>query len=170
MACYADAAYRRAGPAIAVPFPRRPRRLSSNQGAANRNHARNRAPGERAVATLKSWNVLAKLRCGKRRASTIIAAIRVLQAIEDPYLAAGRSQPTLGSPAAMRADRVRSVTEAQFLHATRESYDAVVADYVDRVHRGTPVGRWSIVSDDLMGKPPLERALLEVFAARPGWG
>jgi SAM-dependent methyltransferase len=50
------------------------------------------------------------------------------------------------------------------LHDTRESYDAVVADYVDRVRRDTPVGRWSIVSDDLMGKPPLERALLGVFA------
>lgn len=56
------------------------------------------------------------------------------------------------------------MTEAQFLHATRQSYDAVVADYVDRTHRGTPVGRWSIVSDDLMGKPPLERALLAVLA------
>jgi SAM-dependent methyltransferase len=58
------------------------------------------------------------------------------------------------------------------LHATRESYDAVVADYDDRVRRGAPVGRWSIVSDDLMSKPPMERALLGVFAevVRAGGG
>lgn len=56
------------------------------------------------------------------------------------------------------------MTETPFLHAARKSYDAVVADYVDRVRRGAPLGRWSIVSDDLMGKPPLERAMLRVFA------
>jgi SAM-dependent methyltransferase len=50
------------------------------------------------------------------------------------------------------------------VHATRESYDAVVADYVGRVRQGTPLGRWSIVSDDLTGRPPVERALLGVFA------
>jgi SAM-dependent methyltransferase len=67
-------------------------------------------------------------------------------------------------PAAARVDKVRSVTEAEFLHDTRESYDAVVADHVDRVRQGTPPGRWYIVSDDLTGRPPLERALLTVFA------
>jgi transposase len=83
VACYADNAYRAAGPTIAVPFRRRPRRLSANQKKVNRNHARNRAPGERAVATLKTWKLLTKLRCCPRRATTIIAAIGVLQTIED---------------------------------------------------------------------------------------
>src|SRR5437763_5478450 len=50
---YADLAYQGAGSHIVVPFRRRPRRLSRNQRAVNRNRARNRAPGERAVATLK---------------------------------------------------------------------------------------------------------------------
>lgn len=59
---------------------------------------------------------------------------------------------------------VRAVVEATFLQAARDSYDAFVADYVDRVRRGVPPGRWSIVSTDLIGKPPLERALLGVFA------
>jgi hypothetical protein len=52
----------------------------------NRNRARNRAPGERAVATLKTWKLLAKLRCCPQRASTITAAIRVLQTIEEQPL------------------------------------------------------------------------------------
>jgi hypothetical protein len=54
-ACYADAAYRGAGPVVAVPFRRRPRRLSLNQKKVNTDHARNRAPGERAAVILKSW-------------------------------------------------------------------------------------------------------------------
>jgi hypothetical protein len=85
VACYADNAYHAAGPTIAVPFRRRPRKLSANQKKVNRNHARNRAPGERAVATLKTWRLLTKLRCCPRRATTIILAIRVLQAIEDQH-------------------------------------------------------------------------------------
>lgn len=85
VACYADAAYQGAGPVVAVPYRRRPRRLSRNQKIVNRNHARNRAPGERAVATLKTWKVLTKLRCCPRRATPIIAAIRVLQAIDDQH-------------------------------------------------------------------------------------
>ncbi|GIH21682.1 hypothetical protein Raf01_98540 [Rugosimonospora africana] len=83
VACYADNAYRAAGPTIAVPFRRQPRTLSTNQKKVNSNHARNRAPGERAIATLKTWKLLTKLRCCPRRATTIIGAIRVLQAVED---------------------------------------------------------------------------------------
>ncbi len=83
VACYADAAYRGAGPAVAVPFRRRPRKPSRNQQKVNANHARNRAPGERAVATLKSWKVLTRLRCCPHRATAIINAIRVLQTIEE---------------------------------------------------------------------------------------
>ena len=80
---YADLPYQDAGPHITVPLRRRPRRPSRNQRAVNRNRARNRAPAERAVATLKTRKLLAKLPCCPQRASTIIAAIRVLQAIEE---------------------------------------------------------------------------------------
>jgi transposase len=83
VACYADTAYQGAGPHIAVPFRRRPRRLSRYQKAVNRSHAHHRGPGERAMATLKSWKILTKLRCCPHRATNIIAAIRVLQTIED---------------------------------------------------------------------------------------
>jgi hypothetical protein len=57
-------------------------RLSRNQRAVNRNRARYRAPGERAVATLKTWKILTQLRRCPRRATTIIAAIRVVQTTE----------------------------------------------------------------------------------------
>jgi hypothetical protein len=50
VACYADNAYRAAGPTITIPFRRRPRALSANQKKVNSSHAHNRAPGERAVA------------------------------------------------------------------------------------------------------------------------
>jgi DDE superfamily endonuclease len=83
VACYADNAYRGAGPTIAVPFRRGPRPLSPAQLQVNASHARNRGPGERAMATLKTWKLLTKLRCSPHHASTIIAAIRVLQTIED---------------------------------------------------------------------------------------
>jgi DDE superfamily endonuclease len=85
VACYADAAYLGAGPVVALPFRRRPRPLSQDQTAVNRNHARNRAPGERAIATLKTWKILTKLRCCPHRATNIVAAIRVLQTIEDQH-------------------------------------------------------------------------------------
>jgi hypothetical protein len=85
VAAYADAAYQAAGPTIAVPYRRHPKPLSRNQKIVNRNHAHNRAPGERAVATLKTWKILTKLRCCPRRATPIIAAITVLQAIDDQH-------------------------------------------------------------------------------------
>ena len=45
-------------------------------------HARIRAIGERANATLKGWKVLTKLRCCPRRATTIVQAILVLHHVE----------------------------------------------------------------------------------------
>jgi hypothetical protein len=37
------------------------------------------------VATLKTWKLLTKLRCCPARAIAIVAAIRVLQTIEDQH-------------------------------------------------------------------------------------
>lgn len=65
------------------PFKRRRTRLSRRQKQVNRHHAAIRALGERAVATLKGWKVLTKLRCCPRRATAIVQAILVLQAAED---------------------------------------------------------------------------------------
>jgi hypothetical protein len=55
------------------------------QREVNRSRACNRAPGERVVATLKTWKILTRLRRCSQRASTIIAAIRAIQTIEDQH-------------------------------------------------------------------------------------
>lgn len=80
----ADNGYRGAG--FEVPQRRRPadaetgqrRRLSGNQKAVNSAHARQRGPGERANAQLKSWKILRKIRCCPRRATDLVKAILVL--------------------------------------------------------------------------------------------
>lgn len=77
----ADKAYRAAGPTIAVPF--KGKGLSNNQKAVNRSLAKARALGERAAATLKCWKLLTKLRCCPQRATPILAAIIVLQHLEE---------------------------------------------------------------------------------------
>lgn len=76
--------YQGAGGTIRTPFKRHRHRpgLSRGQNAVNRSHARIRGLGERAVSTLKTWKVLAKLRCCRHRAAAIVQASLVLQAIE----------------------------------------------------------------------------------------
>jgi hypothetical protein len=80
----ADKGYQGAGGTITTPFKRHNRRprLSRNEKAVNRSHARLRGPGERAIATLKGWKVLTKLRCCPRRATAIVQAILVLHTTE----------------------------------------------------------------------------------------
>jgi hypothetical protein len=81
---FADKGYQGAGGTIRIPFKRhrhRPR-LSRAQKDVNRAHARIRAVGERAVATLKAWKILAKVGCCPHRITTIVQAITVLHAIE----------------------------------------------------------------------------------------
>jgi hypothetical protein len=81
---FADKGYQGAGGTIRTPFKRhrhRPR-LSARQKAVNRAHARIRALGERAIATLKTWKILVKLRCCPHRATTLVQAILVLHRVE----------------------------------------------------------------------------------------
>jgi hypothetical protein len=83
---FADKAYQGARGSIRTPFKRhryRPK-LSRRQKAVNRAHARIRARGERANATLKTWKILTKLRCCPRRATAILQAILVLHQVENP--------------------------------------------------------------------------------------
>lgn len=81
---FADKAYQGAGGSVQTPFKRHQQRppLSPEQKIVNRAHARIRARGERAVATLKTWKILTKLRCCPRRATTIVQALLVLHSIE----------------------------------------------------------------------------------------
>ncbi len=82
---FADKGYQGAGGTIRTPFKRYRHRplLSRGQLDVNRAHARIRAIGERAVATLKSWKVLTKLRCCPHRATALVRAILVLQLVEE---------------------------------------------------------------------------------------
>ncbi|MGW6224724.1 transposase family protein [Streptomyces olivaceus] len=75
--CWADKAYQGAGPAIRVPI--RCKRLRGWRRRHNRDHAKMRSLGERAMAILKSWRLLRKLRCSTPR---ITAAVRAVVAFE----------------------------------------------------------------------------------------
>ncbi len=46
---------------------------------ANSEHAKLRSPGERAIAQLKNWDILRRLRCCPHRAGEITRAVLVLQ-------------------------------------------------------------------------------------------
>ncbi len=84
---FADRGYQGAGGTIRTPFKRhrhRPR-LSSGQKAVSCAHARIRAIGERAVATLKAWKIIEQLRCCPHQATTMVQAILVLHHIETGY-------------------------------------------------------------------------------------
>lgn len=86
---FADKAYQGARGSIRTPFKRHryQPKLSRWQKKINRAHARIRAIGERANATLKTWKVLTKLRCCPRRATAIVQAILVLHHVENPAYA-----------------------------------------------------------------------------------
>jgi hypothetical protein len=68
---------------VRTPLKRRRLRpkLSRRQRAVNRAHAKIRARGERAIATL-TWKILAKQRYCPRRAIAIVQAILVLHHVE----------------------------------------------------------------------------------------
>ncbi|BDH11490.1 hypothetical protein HOK021_26690 [Streptomyces hygroscopicus] len=85
---FADKAYQGAGGAVRTPFKRHRHRpkLSARQKAVNKAHARIRARYERAVATLKTWKLLTKLRCSPSRTTTIVQAILALHHVENPDL------------------------------------------------------------------------------------
>jgi hypothetical protein len=82
----ADTAYQGGGPAIRVPQRRRRvdpdtgrlRRLSRAQKEVNAAHARQRGPGERSNAQLKSWRVLRRIRSCPSRATNLVKAVTVL--------------------------------------------------------------------------------------------
>lgn len=81
---FADKGYQGAHGSVRTPFKRRRFRpkLSRRQKAVNRTNAKIRARGERAIATLKAWKILNKLRCCPRRATPIVQAILVLHHVE----------------------------------------------------------------------------------------
>ncbi|MGW6899973.1 transposase family protein [Streptomyces sp. NPDC054919] len=76
--CWADKGYQGAGGAVRVPFRGKHRNLSVGQQAVNVAHARIRAVGEQAMATLKGWRLLRKLRCSTTRITSLVQAVLTL--------------------------------------------------------------------------------------------
>jgi hypothetical protein len=70
---FADKGYQGARGSVRTPFKRHRRRprLSRREKAVNRSHATIRAIGERAIATVKGWKLLAKLHCCPKRATAL---------------------------------------------------------------------------------------------------
>ncbi|WP_331752585.1 IS5 family transposase [Streptomyces chartreusis] len=73
----ADRAYQGAGATFRTPYYHH-REQPEHYQQFNRDHARFRAPGERAFAQLKSWRILQRARCSTRRIGTIIQAVHTL--------------------------------------------------------------------------------------------
>jgi len=74
--CWADKAYQGAGGPVRVPF--RGRRLKQWKRRHNTTHAKIRCIGEQAMATLKGWRLLRKLRCSTNRITNVVKAVLVL--------------------------------------------------------------------------------------------
>ncbi|MCY0945690.1 transposase family protein [Streptomyces antarcticus] len=75
--CWADKAYQSAGSAIRVPF--RGKNLRGWRRRHNQDHARIRSLGERAMAILKCWRLLRKLRCSTTRITAVVRAVVALE-------------------------------------------------------------------------------------------
>lgn len=76
--CWADKAYRGSGGTVRTPYWGRWETLSAGQKAVNRSHAKIRALVEQAMATLKVWRLLRKLRCSTTRITALVQAILAL--------------------------------------------------------------------------------------------
>ncbi|WP_330280859.1 IS5 family transposase [Streptomyces sp. NBC_00588] len=76
--CWADKGYQGAGGTVRLPYRGRWDRLSAGQQAVNRSHAKVRALVEQAIATLKSWRLLRKLRCSTTRITSLVQAVLTL--------------------------------------------------------------------------------------------
>jgi hypothetical protein len=74
--CWADKAYQGAGGTVRVPF--RGCRLKRWKRRHNSSHAKIRCLGEQAMATLKGWRPLRKLRCSTNRITYIVKVVLVL--------------------------------------------------------------------------------------------
>lgn len=73
---WADKAYQGAGHPARVPF--RGRRLKRWKRRHNSSHTKIRCLAEQAIAVLKSWRLLRKLRCSTNRITAIVQAVLVL--------------------------------------------------------------------------------------------
>lgn len=75
---WADKGYQGARGTIRVPYRSRWSTLPAGKRAVNSSHAKIRAVGEQANATLKSWRLPRKLRCSTTRITDIVKAVLAL--------------------------------------------------------------------------------------------
>ncbi|MFE9061882.1 transposase family protein [Streptomyces violaceusniger] len=76
--CWADKGYWGAGGTVRVPYWGRWETLSPGQRAVNCSHAKIRALVEQAMATLKTWRLVRKLRCSTSRITSLVQAVLTL--------------------------------------------------------------------------------------------
>jgi len=76
--CWADKGYRGAAGTVQVPYWGRWKTLSPGQRAVNCSHAKIRALVEQAMATLKTWRLMRKLRCSTSRITSLVQAVLTL--------------------------------------------------------------------------------------------
>ncbi|MFI5758365.1 IS5 family transposase [Streptomyces sp. NPDC051569] len=76
--CWADKGYRGAGGTVRIPYWGRWDTLSPGQKAVNRSHAKIRALVEQAMATLRNWRLLRKIRCSTTRITALVKAVLTL--------------------------------------------------------------------------------------------
>ncbi|MFG2821499.1 transposase family protein [Kitasatospora sp. NPDC048365] len=77
----ADRPYQGAGATVRTPYYRH-HELPEHYQQYNRDHARLRAPGERAFARLKSWRIFRKARCSTNRIGLLVSAVHTLLTCE----------------------------------------------------------------------------------------
>ncbi|MEU5047425.1 IS5 family transposase [Streptomyces griseorubiginosus] len=76
--CWADKGYQGEGGTVRLPYRGRWDSLSAGQQGVNCSHAKIRALVEQAIATLKSWRLLRKLRCSTTRITSLVQAVLTL--------------------------------------------------------------------------------------------
>lgn len=76
--CWADKGHQGARGTVRLPYRGRWETLSAGQREVNRSHAKIRALVEQAVAALKSWRLLRKLRCSTTRITSLVQAVLTL--------------------------------------------------------------------------------------------
>ncbi|MET9922152.1 transposase family protein [Streptomyces sp. NPDC006435] len=78
---WADKGHRGAGGTVRIPYWGRWETLSDGRKTVNRSHTKIRALVERAVAALKSWRLLRKLRCSTTRITSLVQAVLTLHLV-----------------------------------------------------------------------------------------
>ncbi|WP_406170028.1 transposase family protein [Streptomyces canus] len=76
--CWASKGYQGAGGTVRLPYRGRWDSLSAGQQAVNRSRAKERALVEQAIATIKSWRLLRKLRCSTTRITSLVQVVLTL--------------------------------------------------------------------------------------------